>query len=124
MGGTVMKRLQLTTWERVTLLGCIPRACPLVDLPQYLRVIKILMLTEEEEDLVGYIKVRTPDGRESTTWTKTKLLFDVEFNKKDFRCLMELVDARKLWPTLDETTVLIERLEDAKAQPAEVEENA
>lgn len=119
-----MKRLQLTTWERVTLLGCIPRTCLLVEMPQYLRVVEILTLTEEEENLVEYTTRRTPDGRESATWEKTELLFDVEFSKVDFRFLMGLVDARKQWPRLAQTLVLIERLEDAKAQPIEVEEDA
>lgn len=113
-----MYRLQLTTWERVTLLGCIPQMCPLVELPQHLRVVEILTLTGEEETLVGYTQL--PNG--STRWTKTKLLFDVEFSKVDFRFLMKMVDNRKQWPRLDETLVLIERLEDAKAQPVEVKE--
>lgn len=113
-----MKVVELTTWERVTLLGCIPPTCPLVELPKYLRIVEILTLTEGEEKIVGFL--RLPDGR--SAWTKTKYLFSIDFENADYRFLMQLVRARKQWPTLKETQQVHDKLEDVAAQPAKERE--
>lgn len=112
-----MKTLNLTTWERVQLLQCVPPTGRTIEeVEKHLRVAGILSLTEEEKELVGWLEVQTTQGV-STSWgNKAKVEpdyeFEVQFEDADYKHLIELVGKRKEWPTSQLTLTLHDKLED------------
>lgn len=99
-----MKTLNLTTWERVQLLQCIPPTGRTIEeVGKHLRVADILTLTDEEKKLVGWVEVQTTQGM-TTTWgndakVKPNHEFEVQFEDADYTHLINLIGKRKEWPT-------------------------
>lgn len=106
-----MKTVRLSTWERIQLLQCIPPTSPILDLPKHLRVMKLLDLTAEERQKVGFAVA--PNG--SMKWTNTEHLFTIAFEDADFDHTMKLINARKSWLTTELTMQLIGKMKDVEA---------
>lgn len=94
-------------------MRCIPPHDPLQLLPTHLRLMAVLELSEAEKEKVGF--QASLDGNQR--WTNTSMMFDVEFDKANWRHMMKLLKERKTWPTMRETLALVDKMEDAAAQP-------
>ena len=109
-----MRELRLTTWERLELRRCIPPDAPMDDLPALLRLLDILVLSDEEKETVGYreVEVLTAQGPGlQPLWDEPEMEFTLEFETGDFERLLVLVEARPRWPTLPETLALRAKVE-------------
>jgi len=112
-----MKVLTLTTWERLELKNCIPRDAPLEKIEALLRLLKVLALSDEEQEAVGFRleTILTERGPGSLpVWDKPDLTFELEFETGDFGQLVELVNARREWPTMDGTLELKKKVDEKK----------
>ena len=112
-----MKTLNLTTWERVQLLQCVPpTGRSIEDVRKHLRVADILTLTDEEKKLIGWREIQTTQGV-STSWgvdakVKPDHEFSLEFEDADLAHLKQLISQRKEWPTSQLTLDLHKKLEE------------
>jgi len=112
-----MKKINLTTWERVQLLQCIPPTGKTIEeVGKHLRVAGVLGLTEAEKELVGWMEVQTTQGV-STSWgnnakVKPDHEFELEMEDADYKHLIGLVGKRKEWPTSQLTLDLHKKLEE------------
>lgn len=112
-----MIKLQLNTWERMQLLRCIPRDAPLTEIPQLLRLIDILTLTDAEKEAVEFLveEFSTPQGPTTReTWKSNEREFELGFETADFEKLMQLIEQRKSWLIIEATLSLHEKLKKAK----------
>lgn len=122
-----MKNLELTTWERMQLVECVPERGFTRDLRKYLRLLDILELTPEERGKVGWTE--TPVIRQGlpvinphtgmpvvgVTVGQPQKTFELAFEDADLDLLVKLVGLRETWPFkgLDgqRTEALLDKLE-------------
>jgi len=103
-----MKKLSLTTWERLQLIQCLPKTSP--HIPTIARLLALfgkLELTKEEQQKVNLIV--TTNGQ--ATWSNPELTFDIEFEDAQYAELKKLVGARTDWPVVKETMQLAEKFD-------------
>lgn len=114
-----MKKLELTTWERVQLFRCVPPTAPTIgDVSKHLRVAGVLELTGEEKELVGWkeTNITSPAGPgTTTTWDKDKAdhAFGISLEDADFEHLRGLMDQYRDWPVSPLTVVLHDKMKKA-----------
>lgn len=102
-----MKTLELTTWERVQLLTCIPAQDTVSNVRKHLRVMDILELNEDEQKLVGFTNVG-----QGFEWARDKADYEFEltFEDSDLEHLVKLVEGRDNWPSTRLTVVLLDKI--------------
>ena len=103
-----MKTIELTVWERVNLVGVArgQTAKDLDGLRQWLKILEILNLTEEEQVEIGLVQ----DGQ-SFQWEDAERLFEMEFEDADYKLLKDVVKAKSDWPvtSAENTIPLLEK---------------
>jgi len=93
-----MKELKLTTWERTRLIRIIisinrfilQQMCDLGAVRNFLKLLDVLELTEEEKKQVSWISIGT-EGQ--ATWSRTSATheFNVSFEDTDYELLLETI---------------------------------
>lgn len=93
--------LQLTAWERLELLRCLPENAHLSEMNQLLRIDDVLQLTKEEtKQLGGYRESQVViDGKLGTRveWDQDTT-YTLEIDTADVEKLIQLAERRKAWP--------------------------
>jgi hypothetical protein len=113
-----MRKLELTTWERVNLAGIISQQRGnLAQVRRFLRLLDELELTEEEKEFVGWnlrVVVDEGDNRvELPQWARDKAnhLFEVVLEDADFDLLRKTALGFDKWTINQPTLVMLEKLE-------------
>jgi len=100
-----MKQLNLTTWERLQLIRCLPKTSHIPTVAKMLALFDKLELTKEEQQAINFIV--TTNGQ--ATWSNPELGFDIEFEDSQFSELKKAVETRVDWPVVKETMQLAEK---------------
>jgi len=104
-----MKNIQLTVWDRLQLLGCIPRQDDVINIRKHLRLMGVLELSDKEKIKVGL--VTSTDG--SARWKDPDYYFKMEIEDADFEHMAMLVKKRDNWPTTKQTIELLDKIDSA-----------
>lgn len=102
-----MKNLELTTWERATLVIYINSAGRgnLSQIRRYFRLLDVLELSEEEKSLVGW----KDDEKTGPTWEDMERTFVLTLEDADFDLLSKATDWNG-WRVDRLTLALLEKL--------------
>jgi len=102
-----MRKINLTTWERVQLLTCVPAQDTVSNVRKHLRVMDILELSEDEQKLVEFTNVG-----QGFQWAREKAdhEFELVFEDSDLEHLVKLVEGRTDWPSTRLTIELLDKI--------------
>ena len=102
-----MRKINLTTWERVQLLTCVPAQDTVSNVRKHLRIMDILELDEDEQKLVEFTNVG-----QGFQWARDKQdhEFELTFEDSDLEHLVKLVEGREDWPSTKLTVVLLDKV--------------
>jgi len=102
-----MRKINLTTWERVQLLACVPVQDTVSNVRKHIRVMDTLELNEAEQKLVDF--TNTGQGFQ---WSRDKqdYEFELTFEDSDLEHLVKLVEGREDWPSTKLTVVLLDKI--------------
>ena len=102
-----MINLQLTTFERLMLVGWVgqQRVQGLLLIRQWIQVLDVLELSEAEKTAVGF--VQHPDGR--ALWKEEGRTFELELEDAQFALLQQALKAE--WPANRLILQMLDKLE-------------
>jgi len=97
-----MKKVRLTTWERLNLVNCLPKESRWDSVDQLLKISEKLDLSDEEKELVGFEVDITGNAR----WDDTDFRFEINFEDAHYAALVEFASGYNRWPTSVLTSML------------------
>ena len=102
-----MRKINLTTWERVQLLACVPVQDTVSNVRKHIRIMDVLELSEDDQKLVGFTNVG-----QGFQWARDKqdYEFELTFEDSDLEHLVKLVEGRDDWPSSRLTAVLLDKI--------------
>lgn len=101
-----MRKLNLTTWERLQLIKSIPQTVPTAELNKHVSLVELLSLSEEENALVGLTML----SNGSAVWKDTEREFEILLEDAEYDLINKLVIARQDWIVTRLSLVLIEKV--------------
>jgi hypothetical protein len=103
-----MKNLQLNAWERVMLSQTLPQGTTLLQVSDFLRILEILRLKEDERRSVGWQEDRQ---KGSVVIKDVVSETEISFEDADFEILRDCAMRWDRWPVALQTAVLRGKLD-------------
>ena len=107
-----MRKLSLTTWERLQLVKCFPQTAPTADLYKYVTLSEKLDLSDSDRTHVGFNIM--PDG--TASWEDVTWEFEILFEESEYELIAKLVEARYDWPMSRFSLILVEKVRKATSE--------